>query len=278
MFKINSKYTRKSIGEKLGISTKGGSWTTGYAPFKDKLFLFIGIECSGKTGHNYNNKFIESDILEWHAKNCTTIHQPVIQKIIKNEVQILLFIRFDNKNTEFKYVGLGKYVKYFDETPVRFHFDYEGRQNDSNKIDNVQVDQGTSDNIGDLSITEKEYIIKSRLGHSKLKKEIFSLEKKCQLCLVDKQELLIASHIKPWCKSSSVERTDVNNVFLLCPHHDALFDKGFISFKDNGDILISDNIDTKNRTFLNINQSMKINIKEKQTKYLKYHRENILKK
>ena len=49
---------------------------------------------------------------------------------------------------------------------------------------------------------------------------------------------IITSHIKPWAKSNKFEKLDSENVFLLCSIHDALFDKGLISFSDDGTIII----------------------------------------
>ncbi|MGH1286540.1 HNH endonuclease [Bacillus toyonensis] len=82
----------------------------------------------------------------------------------------------------------------------------------------------------------------------------------------------MASHIKPWSQSNHKERLDVNNGLLLCPNHDALFDKGFISFDREGAILISDGLDEVTKLFLNINENMKINMSEKQRIYMEWHR------
>lgn len=52
-------------------------------------------------------------------------------------------------------------------------------------------------------------------------------------CGVSDEHFLIDSHIKPWSQSNNQEWLDVNNGLLLCPNHDALFDKGiiYISFQ-----------------------------------------------
>jgi len=39
--------------------------------------------------------------------------------------------------------------------------------------------------------------------------------------------------------ADDAERLDVFNGFLLAPHVDALFDKGFITVADSGEVLIS---------------------------------------
>lgn len=46
---------------------------------------------------------------------------------------------------------------------------------------------------------------------------------------------LVASHIKPWrfCENGA-ERMDGNNGLLLTPNADRLFDRGFMTFADDG--------------------------------------------
>ncbi|MEH7036345.1 HNH endonuclease [Priestia megaterium] len=139
---------------------------------------------------------------------------------------------------------------------------------------NVVSDMGSFLN-SEITETEKEQVIKSRIGHSTFKKALLSIDKKCRLCSVSDERFLIASHIKPWSESSNKERLDVNNGLLLCPNHDSLFDKGYISFDEYGIILISASLDETTKVFLNINQTMKITMNESQQKYIHWHRENL---
>ncbi|WHY65640.1 HNH endonuclease signature motif containing protein [Neobacillus sp. SuZ13] len=122
--------------------------------------------------------------------------------------------------------------------------------------------------------TEKEQIIKSRIGQSVFRNKLLNIEMKCKLCGASDERFLIASHIKPWVHSNNKERLDVDNGLLLCPNHDALFDKGYISFEDNGDILISASIDESTRLLFNINNKFKIKMNKKQLQYMQWHREN----
>jgi len=130
-------------------------------------------------------------------------------------------------------------------------------------------------NENEITGTEKEQLIKFRLGQSMFKKALLDAEKRCRICGVTDERFLVASHIKPWSQSSDQERLDVNNGLLLCPSHDALFDKGYISFDDDGTILISDSLDEATKIFLNINEIMKISMNEEQQQYMKWHRENL---
>ncbi|MFU8691626.1 HNH endonuclease [Rossellomorea sp. FS2] len=129
-----------------------------------------------------------------------------------------------------------------------------------------------------LDETEKESIVKARLGQSIFKKTLLAVEKKCRLCGVSDERLLVASHIKPWSQSNHNERLDVNNGLLLCPNHDALFDRGYISFCADGAILISDSLEDETRVFLNINETMKIVLNVKQQEYMEWHRVNSFEK
>lgn len=101
-------------------------------------------------------------------------------------------------------------------------------------------------------ITQKEATVLQRVGQQIFRRELMTKHGgKCQLTGVNIPELLIASHIKPWASSSHDERLDVNNGLLLVRDVDALFDKGLLSFSDNGDVIfirkeIEEYFNTKN--------------------------------
>lgn len=90
-----------------------------------------------------------------------------------------------------------------------------------------------------LEETEKEALVLSRRGQGKFKQNVSQLEHRCRITLVDRPEHLRASHIKPWRDSNNQERLDGENGFLLTPSIDHLFDRGFISFENDGALLIS---------------------------------------
>ncbi|WP_081336139.1 HNH endonuclease signature motif containing protein [Burkholderia vietnamiensis] len=88
--------------------------------------------------------------------------------------------------------------------------------------------------------------------------------------------LLRASHIKPWAKcQSDDERLDVFNGFLLAPHIDALFDGGWISFSEQGGLLISEALPYAARVQLGVSSEWNIpNLKPEHASYLTFHRVN----
>jgi hypothetical protein len=50
---------------------------------------------------------------------------------------------------------------------------------------------------------------------------------------------LIGSHIKPWRECTNEERLEGANGLLLTPSADHLFGRGFISFDDTGEVVVS---------------------------------------
>ena len=125
-----------------------------------------------------------------------------------------------------------------------------------------------------IKVTEIRQNIKVRRGQNIFRKKLLQYDSKCKICGLDIPELLVASHTKNWDCCNSFERLDVFNGFLLCNQHDGIYDKGFISFNDDGSILISNTINTSQYPLLNINNKVKIVIEENHKKYLKWHREN----
>ena len=123
---------------------------------------------------------------------------------------------------------------------------------------------------------DKEAVDKRRVNQGIFKEQLLCRYSHCCLCNVTQKDFLIASHIKPWKDSDENERLDIDNGLLLCPNHDKAFDRGYISFDDNGLIIISGELDDTNRVFLNLRQDMSIKLTDGNREYLKYHRKNIM--
>lgn len=126
--------------------------------------------------------------------------------------------------------------------------------------------------------TDYERFVKARIGQGIFKNKLLKKESCCRICGMNDERLLIASHIKPWNKSNNSERLDGSNGFLLCPNHDALFDKGYITFDDMGNIIISSMISKRNYNILGIQDGLQIQIFETNIEYLKWHRLYVFKK
>ena len=129
-----------------------------------------------------------------------------------------------------------------------------------------------------LSATEKDQAIKARRGQGIFRSNVLARETSCRLTGITNPSLLIASHIKPWrsCESSH-ERLDGDNGLMLTPHVDLLFDRGLITFQDQGLLVVSKHIENADLQKLGISPIL-ANPKPfslGQLTYLNYHRENI---
>jgi len=128
-------------------------------------------------------------------------------------------------------------------------------------------------------ITEKEAIIMARRGQGKFKESVCRYERKCRITEVDRIEHLIASHIKPWrdCDDHQ-ERLDGTNGLLLTPTIDHLFDRGYISFENNGELLVSPRSERLSLNRMGIKTDKVINVgafNQDQKNYLDYHRDSV---
>ena len=73
-------------------------------------------------------------------------------------------------------------------------------------------------------------------------------------------------------ESNDEERLDVDNGILLSPMIDSLFDRHLISFDDDGTLLISSKLSSKNIKKLNLLECPSISLNEGMLKYIKRHR------
>jgi putative restriction endonuclease len=101
-----------------------------------------------------------------------------------------------------------------------------------------KLEQGVADNIS-IPETERLAIIRARKGQGLFKERVGQIEARCRITGVENPAHLVASHCKPWRDSNNEERLDGENGLLLTPTIDHLFDRGFIGFEDNGQLIIS---------------------------------------
>lgn len=117
---------------------------------------------------------------------------------------------------------------------------------------------------------------RARVGQGLFRSQVGSIEKACRLTGVRDPGFLIASHIKPWRTSSNSERLDGHNGLLLAPHVDRLFDRGDISFADDGSLLVRDEGTAEIMKAWGLPVSGSFGpFSERQRSYLAYHREHL---
>ena len=112
----------------------------------------------------------------------------------------------------------------------------------------------------------------------RFKKRVAAIEARCRLTGVDRIEHLRASHCKPWREADNQERLDGENGLLLTPDADHLFDAGFLSFEDNGDVLVSPIAHLPSMKRMGLDPADFGNVghfSEGQRRYLAFHRESV---
>lgn len=84
-------------------------------------------------------------------------------------------------------------------------------------------------------VTEAVAEVKRRVGQELYREALLDFwEGRCAVTGLAVAELLRASHAKPWADATDAERLDVHNGLLLAVHLDALFDRGLLTFDDDG--------------------------------------------
>lgn len=99
-------------------------------------------------------------------------------------------------------------------------------------------------------------------------------------CVLEKlaYPILIASHIKPYRDCTPSERFDRDNGLLLSKNMDSLFDNGYISFDDDGAVIVSSKLDPGVAAYVKGFSLDDVIYTEKRKQYMEYHRSNVLRK
>ncbi len=129
--------------------------------------------------------------------------------------------------------------------------------------------------------TEAERLVVQRVGQDLFRNALMDYwQGRCCITGLAVPSLLRASHIKPWAKcQSDDERLDVFNGLLLAPHIDALFDGGWISFSDQGGLIVSELLPSAARAQLGLSPEWTIRkLKPAHVQYLTFHRTHELRK
>ena len=275
-------YKRKELHDFFGGQRQGGISTP-----KNYPYIFIISSKRGKD-HGYvdgwidENKYFlytgEGQIGDMEFKGGNR----AIRDHYENEKRILLF-----QETKKTFIELKEELELIDYSfiqtldsentnrkAIQFKF---AAENISKKLD-IDTEKGIvkySKPHLKPNKTERKGLVTSRVGQGFYRQELIKkFDNKCAVTGINLEEILIASHIIPWRHSNDEERLDIENGILLSPLYDALFDKNLISFQDNGDIIISKQIqDTELISLVDINANIKI--AEGMKKYLINHRSQL---
>ncbi|QWF19109.1 HNH endonuclease [Lysobacter capsici] len=146
----------------------------------------------------------------------------------------------------------------------------------------VRVDDALQDSIAtdqSLDATTKQQLILARHGQGSFRSRVIGRYKKCVLTGVESPELLVASHIKPWrACSDSGERLSAENGLLLTPNADRLFDRGLLTFADDGAAKVSLALSPAELEKLGLAQACSdvvASFSEATREFLAFHRRNV---
>jgi len=127
--------------------------------------------------------------------------------------------------------------------------------------------------------TTRLSLAQARIGQGKYRQDL--LQKWGHACAVTgltSSSVLRASHVKPWKTSNDTERLDPENGLLLSANLDALFDRGLISFADDGQMLIAEELDPAERERLGLPGQLRTQPAPPLKRYLQHHRAQLFAK
>jgi len=134
-------------------------------------------------------------------------------------------------------------------------------------IADIEADSG-------LSMTTREALIQARLGQGGFREclgEKFGW--RCPVTDLQLRPALRASHIVPWKLATNEERLDPNNGLLLAANVDALFDRGLITFRPDGTLVVSQQVSSSERGKLGPLGNLRVRPTPEQAAYLRRHNE-----
>lgn len=214
----------------------------------------------------------------------------------KSEIEMGYWFREEVRNAILKNDGL-TYEKYDDDDRDYFgRFDrvYDAASDDrlvtrgaelvgrivryiDPAFDEEEKDVEAIEKRKDLDSTTRAQLIQARRGQGKFRDDLLQeWSGTCALTGCAIEQVLRASHIRPWRDSSNDDRLNKHNGLLLSASVDALFDRGLISFDDSGVLMISPMLPADQKALLIHNEHTKLRrpeLPKPQREFLRIHRE-----
>lgn len=279
MFKIDKIYKRSDLHDQYGGNRQGGIANCANHPL---IFIF-----TGKTGeqYGYEDGWDEDNFFHYTGegqKGDMTFSKGnmAILKHQENKKQVFLFE--DQGKGLWRFIDQLELVDFiYFPIPVNSEKPRQGikfkLKSATEKSKNARGKFRRAVNYNKPNKTERTGLVTSRVGQGWYRKELLKKwNNKCAVTNLDRFDILIASHIVPWKDSTDQERLDPENGILLSPHLDALFDRHIISFNDDGNIILSNQLTKEQYELLGINNDMKlIEVTSGMKKYLKFHNQKL---
>jgi len=144
--------------------------------------------------------------------------------------------------------------------------------------DPVQQYQVKETTMGKRTELDLYHQAKEQIGRNIHTKNLFVFwEGKCALTPVTCKPLLVGTFSKPWDDCTSTrDRMDVHNGFLLEVRYARLFEQGLITFENDGTMILSSKLSQGDITSLYIDRNLKLRkIEKPHQKYLLWHRTKV---
>ncbi len=281
-YEVGALYSRRhEIHGRLGGQRQGGISTPANSPF---VILFTGE--AGKQ-HGYHDFWDVDGIFHYYGEGQSGNMQDrggnrAIREHLSNNKRLLLFQMMGHAQP-YRFLGEFRFRYAYEKDGVpdtsgtprtAIVFMLEPVEADFNPFQNTIADKAQP--IVDLSATTSMQLTEVRSKQSLFKRRLLTVEKQCRVTGIADLRFLRASHIKPWAKCvDGSERIDGSNGLLLSPHADFLFDRGWITFEDDGSLIRSDQLPKNviDRIGLDLKQGRNCgNFFDTQKTYLEYHR------
>lgn len=172
-------------------------------------------------------------------------------------LQIRALPIFDERNTRGHHMYSSALVKFGEYLGEGFGGDVE-----------ADIDQILEDTS--LTSTERINLVKCRIGQGTFRQRVVRHWASCSVTGYTDTSMLVASHIKPWRACTNFERLDPFNGLLLTPNLDRVFDKGLITFDEQGGIVLSSLLTEPHK--LGISGELRVALASEHQQFMNFHR------
>lgn len=238
-----------------------------FSEWESDFYHYLSSPLGGINQHSRTNYMSWLKFLSKKYPITSALDESAIEKIIENEREVLG--ARDKYNTIRDLTNFRSALRKFRQFVLD---DYCQLQATAVQNEVKKVERSAS-----LSKTERDAIIKARIGQGLFRQRLIDHWGGCSISGFGMFDCLVASHIKPWKDSSNEERLSVFNGLLLQPNYDKLFDKGYISFDGGGKIIYSRFFPDSERKLLGMDDHVHLlHVETQHQVFLKYHNEYCL--
>jgi hypothetical protein len=268
---IGTKYARPELAERWGYESHHAISRGVVTPQGEQVILLFVTRVKQEALTQYWDH-LSGDLLFWEGQEKHGTDDRIIGAAKAGD-EVHLFYR-EVHHTPFEYKGRVLLLNAVRKTdaPSQFVFRLE---HDQSALDDLERFRGEVEAIPD--VTEREEVRKARVGQGRFRQLLLELwGARCAVTGVEIPALLAASHIKPWRCASNAERLDTHNGLLVLPQYDRLFDRGFISFADDGSLLLSPALPRDKLDLLGVREDARLKALEKAHRpFMAFHRDRV---